>query len=205
MSGSIPINLVFEDDLSKAVLEQLLLKSSHSYEVGNCFHGRGYGYIKKNISGFNNASKGMPFLVLIDLDAEVCAPTKIRNWLSVPKHPNLLFRIAVREVESWLLADRVGFAKFLGIRKDLIPDNIEEIKDPKKFLIELAKRSRKRALREDLVPSPGSTAKQGPVYNDRLISFVTDSWDHSAATINSPSLERTIRTLESFTPIWDQR
>lgn len=139
MSASIPINLVFEDDLSKAVLEKLLLSSRHSYEIGNCFHGRGYGYIKKNISGFNNAAKGMPFLVLTDLDAEECAPTKIRNWLSVPKHSNLLFRIAVREVESWLLADRAGFAKFLGIKKDLIPAHIDEIKDPKKMFDRIGK------------------------------------------------------------------
>ncbi len=205
MGQSIPINLVFEDDLSKAVLEKLLHNSGHSYEVGCCFHGRGYGYIKRNISGFNNAAKGMPFLVLTDLDVEECAPTKIRNWLSVPKHHNLLFRIAVREVESWLLADRVGFAKFLGIARGLIPANVDAIEDPKQCLIKLAKRSRKRTLREDLVPVPGSTAKQGPVYNDSLIFFVNNSWDHSAAKSNSPSLERTIRSLENFIPIWDDR
>lgn len=77
--------------------------------------------MKKNIHGFNNAAKGMPFLVLADLDDDECAPAKIQAWLSVPRHHNLIFRIAIHEVESWILADRVGFSKFIGMRRDLIP------------------------------------------------------------------------------------
>jgi len=36
-------------------------------------------------------------------------------------HPNFLFRVAVREVEAWLLAHREGIARFLGISEHLVP------------------------------------------------------------------------------------
>jgi hypothetical protein len=200
MTSPTPINLAVEDDLSEAVLIKIL---PDRYVVGVCHKHGGFGYLKSNIDGFNNASKGMPFLVLTDLDMGECAPTLIKKWLSVPIHHNLLFRVAVREVESWVLADRDRFAKFLGIRKTLVPENVDAIDDPKKCLINLARKS-KRNLREDIVPTEGSTAKQGPDYNGRLASFVKEFWNPQEAMHNSPSLERTIRAVENFQPEWDR-
>jgi len=202
LSPAIPINIAFEDDLSGEVISKLILTSERPYQIGHYFSGRGFGYLKRNICGFNKAARGMPYLILTDLDNENCAPEKMRKWLPHPRHPNLLFRIAVKEIEAWLLADRAGVAKFLGISPSLVPFVVDDIEDPKRFLIDLAKRSKKRAIREDLVPRQGSTAKQGPAYNDRLISFVRDNWDQFAAKKNSPSLERTMRALENFSPIW---
>ena len=200
MTSPIPINLAVEDDLSEAVLRKIL---PDRYVVGDrCMRG-GFGYLKKNIRGFNNASKGMPFLVLTDLDMAECAPTLIKKWLSVPVHHNLLFRVAVREVESWVIADTDRFAKFLGIRRTLVPVNVDAIDDPKKCLINLARKS-KRNLREDIVPTKGSTAKQGPDYNGRLIYFVEEFWNPYEAMHNSLSLERTIRAVENFQPEWDR-
>jgi len=144
----------------------------------------------------------MPYLILTDLDYEECAPIMIKEWLPETRNPNLIFRIAVREVESWVLADRPGFAKFLGISQNKMPRKPDELLDPKAYLINLAKDSRKRALREDIVPKQGSTAKQGPAYNERLASFVQDAWNPSNARQFSPSLERTIRAIEVFAPVW---
>ena len=201
MSLLIPINLAVEDALSEAVLRKIL---QDRYDVGDCYKQGGFGYLKKTIHGFNNASKGMPYVVLTDLDMGECAPTLIEEWLQVPIHHNMLFRVAVREVESWVLADRDRFAKFLGIRKTLVPVNVDAIDDPKKCLINLARKSRKRNLREDIVPTEGSTAKQGPDYNGRLISFVKEFWNPYEAMHNSPSLERAIKAVETFQPEWDR-
>jgi len=107
----IPIHLVVEDDLSDAVLRKILRESSNNFTVGSSFGKCGYGYIKQKIHAFNNAAKGTPFLVLSDLEAE-CAPIQIKEWLPVPRHHNLLFRITVREIESWLLADRTALLHF---------------------------------------------------------------------------------------------
>jgi hypothetical protein len=199
----IPINLVFEDVLSEAVLKQMLKQSQRPFSVGHCLNQRGNDQIKQNISGFNNAAKGMPYLVLTDLDKADCPLVIISEWLTQPKHPNLLFRIAVKEVEAWLLAHREAFAKFLGISVDLIPGDADRIPDPKLLLINLARRSRKRKLREAIVPEPNSTAKIGKDYNGQLIQFVNKSWQVASAQTNSPSLERAMNALINFQPTWE--
>lgn len=203
----IPINLVYEDDLSREVLLRLIdspavRSSDRCFSVGTKRPGRGYGFLKKNIIGFNQASKGMPYLILTDLDDRECAPLLINEWLPQTRNPNLIFRIAVREVESWLLADDAGFARFLGIAKHKLPRNPDDLPDPKATLINLARTSRKRDIKADIVPKPGSTAKQGPAYNDCLISFVKDTWNPEKARRHSQSLEKALRALETFEPQW---
>ena len=111
----------------------------------------------------------------------------------------------VREVESWVLADRDRFARFIGIRKTLVPVNVDAIDDPKSCLINLARKSRKRNLREDIVSSEGSAAKQGPDYKGRLMSFVEGFWNPYDAMHNSPGLERMMKVVEDFQPVWDRR
>jgi hypothetical protein len=199
----IPINLVFEDVLSEAVLKQMLKQSQRPFSVGHCLNQRGYGKIKKIISGLNHAAKGMPYLVLTDLDNAECPLVIISEWLTQPKHPNLLFRIAVKEVEAWLLAHRSAFAEFLGISVDNIPRDADRIPDPRQCLINLTRRSKKRDLREAIVPPPNSTAKIGKDYNRPLIEFVNESWQVASAQTNSPSLERAMNALINFQPTWE--
>jgi len=74
MMQPIPIHIAVEDPLSEAVLRKILICSNRPYIVGSCFNRGGFGYLKKNIRGFNNAAKGTPFLVLTDLDRTECAP-----------------------------------------------------------------------------------------------------------------------------------
>jgi hypothetical protein len=200
----IPINLVFEDVLSEAVLKKMLKQSQRPFSVGHCLNQRGYGKIKKIISGLNHAAKGMPYLVLTDLDNAECPLVIISEWLTQPKYPNLLFRIAVKEVEAWLLAHRSAFADFLGISVDLIPGDADRIPDPKQLLINLAKKSKKRKLRDAIVPPPNSTAKIGKDYNGQLIQFVNKSWQVASAQTNSPSLERAMNALRKFQPTWEK-
>lgn len=202
MNNLIPIHIAVEDLLSEVVLRMMLQQSDQSYAIGTCFRQSGFGYLKKRITGFNNAAKGTPFLVLTDLDRAICAPILIKEWLSVPKHNNLLFRIAVRGIEAWILAHRTAFAGFLGVHEKLIPINLDELNDPKKFLIELTGKSRKRELRKAIIPSPGSTAKIGPDYNGKLISFVMNKWNVREAIKYSPSLTRAFNAIQTFQPIF---
>ena len=198
------INLVFEDMLSQTVLCKLLRCSVAASQVGDMHNAGGFGWIKKKIRGFNDAAKGMPYLVLTDLDTSAeCAPVLIRQWLNAPKHPNLLFRVAVREVEAWLLGCREPFARFLGVPENRIPAHVEEIPNPKEFVVNLARRSRKRDVRVDIVPEDGSTARVGPDYNGRLMLFVEASWDPAIAKVYSPSLRKTIEVLDAFEPVFE--
>jgi len=198
--SDICINLVFEDVLSGAVIGKILAASRQTYLVGFRYSSGGSGWIKKRIDGFNHAAKGMPYFVLTDLDTSECAPVLVRQWLSAPRHPNLLLRVAVREVEAWLLACRESFAAFLSVPESRIPADVEGIPNPKELVVNLARRSRKRDIREDIAPQEGSTAKVGPDYSGRLTSYVERHWDPMIAKEHSPSLRKAIDVIDTFEP-----
>ena len=200
MMTSVWINLAVEDELSEAVLRRILLDSSRNFHVNTCYGKKGKDYLKKYISAFYNASKGFPYIVFVDLDRWDCPPLLKLDWFKKPLHSNLLFRIAVHEVEAWLLADREGFSKYFKISQSLMPHKVEEIVDPKEKLIELVRKSKIRLLREAIVPPHESTRKQGPDYNGALIGFVKDHWNIKRAIHNSVSLKGTVSAVMQFRP-----
>jgi hypothetical protein len=197
----IPVNIATEDELSELTLLRLLT-SINRFAVGRAYRRGGFGYLRRTVEGWNAAARGIPFIVLTDLDAGTCAPRMIAEWLSAPKHPNLIFRVAVREVEAWLLADSHGLSEFFGIKKAVIPSQPEVLPNPKAALVDLARRSRYRKIRNGIVPRTGSTAQQGPDYNGCLAVFVKEQWNINAARANSPSLASAIDSLVYFTPTW---
>lgn len=197
----ISLNLVFEDQISEFVMIKLTEKAEKFF-VSNSYSEGGFGYIKKNIRGFNEASKGSPFFVLTDLDAGDCAPALIDDWLKEPPHPNLIFRVAVREVEAWLLADIEGFSKYTGISKANFHDKPEDLPDPKAALLQLIKKCRKRDIREDILPKD-EFAKVGPNYNDRLGEFVIKYWNINRAVKRSDSLKRAMQHLAKFNIVYN--
>lgn len=197
----IPIDLATEDELSEVTLLRIVAEVNR-YAIGTAYRRGGFGYLQRTIGGWNSAARGKPFIVLTDLDAHECPLRLISNWLHVERHPNLLFRIAVREVESWLLADCENLSEFLGVSSTLIPLVPDNLPDPKAVLVNLARRSRSKEVRDRLVPRAGSTAKQGPDYNGCLGPFVRSRWNVGAAQARSPSLARTVARLSSFDPTW---
>jgi hypothetical protein len=183
--------------------------------VGAVYRKGGFVYLKQKIMAFNRAARITPYLVVTDLDKAECPPNLIENWFACQlaqyqshKHANLLFCVAVREVESWILADGSGFAQFLGISIDLMPPQPDQIADPKRLLIKLAQRCRHRQTRQDIVPETGSILPIGPGYTERLASFVHGHWSVETACRFSPSLNRAFTALKRFRnlpPPKDQR
>ena len=198
MKAPIPIYLAVEDELSEWVARRALSTRPPSYAVGAVFGQGGCGYLKKRASAFNNAAKGCPFLLLTDLDQYSCPPQLIEEWLRRPQHPHLLLRVAVREVEAWLLGDPAGFGAFLGIRKALGFDDPEKLTDPKQELLKLALASPRRTLREALAWKDDSSGRvfQGPDYNATLARFVAKQWDIEVARKHCRSLSRLFLALE---------
>jgi hypothetical protein len=159
--------------------------------------GHGYGNIKRNINNYNKAAKHIPFFVLTDLDQNECAPSLINEWIDGTQSSKLLFRIAVREVESWLLADRSGISKLFDIDKALVPLSPDGLSDPKAKLISLAKKSNNRKLRLEIMPADQFTSI-GPGYNVVLCNFVNTSWNLQEARSNSPSLDKAMKALDKW-------
>ena len=160
-------------------------------------------YLRSRANNWNAAAAaGTPILLLTDLDQHPCPSGLIDDWLDFDRHPNLIFRVAVREVESWVLADREGFSGFFNISVANVPLQPDQIPDPKQVLVNLARSSRIRVLRDAVVPRRGSTAIQGPDYNACLGEFVRNHWNRNAAAESSPSLNRAWERLMSFEPDW---
>ena len=195
------INLVFEDRLSETVLRKLLSCSVVPYRVGRVHNAGGCAWIERRIRDLNHAAKGTPYFVLTDLDTWECAPVLIGQWLGPCRHPNLLFRVAVREVEAWVLGCRESFAAFLGVPVTRIPIHVDEIPNPKEFIVNLARRSKRQDVRRDLVPERGSVAKVGRGYNERLMDYVERHWEPAVARERSPSLRKAMKALDVFEPV----
>ncbi len=113
----------------------------------------------------------------------------------------MCFRVAVHAVEAWLLADTERMAAFLGIPTERMPLNPDTVLDPKASLIDLARQSRRKVIRGDIVPREGSGSRVGPGYAGRLIEFVTAterSWRPDVAAERSDSLRRCMESLQTL-------
>lgn len=198
MPRILEVVLVVEDTLSLVVMAKLLAHTGRGYAVTRQLVERGFGNIRRSVVKYRNASHALPHVVLTDLDQAACPPFLREQW-GVATLPNsMLFRVAVREVEAWLLADRAGFSDFAGIPRNKVSQTPESLLDPKQTLLNLVRRSRNRRLATELVPSQGSSMSIGPLYNERLGTFVRESWDIGAAMELAPSLKRTVDRLHTF-------
>lgn len=196
-----------EDALSCAVMRRLVQHHNENAESsarirfnpGFPENKRGCGNLKKIIPQICEMAKvGIHTFVLTDLDAVECAPKLIREWFNLnddkPQIPkNVFFRIAEREVETWLLADRDGIASYLEIAPKNFSENPDTLSDPKQHILNIIRsKGRKRYHREML---PGKTSAVGPEYNSRLCEFVEDYWSLQQARKSSESLRRAIESL----------
>ncbi len=108
----------------------------------------------------------------------------------------MALRIAVRAIEAWLLADTEGIADFIGVSRRRVPHDPEALDDPKRSLVELARSSRRREIREDFVPRDGSGRRVGPAYTARMIEFASIRWRLNEAAQRSPSLRRSLEAVQ---------
>ncbi len=203
------VNIAAEDNLSEAVIRSLLSNAPQQLKVANSYPLKkgwqddvgksGYGYIKKSLVAFNAAAAYTPFVVLIDGDDRPCPPQTIADWLEgKPQHADLVCRVAIREAEAWLLADRSGLSDYLSVPEKWIPLDTARIKDPKRYIVRMAARSSRKEVRADLAPPKGSKGKTGPYYTQSLSSFAKDLWQISEASKHSESLRRAKAAIDGL-------
>lgn len=198
MKQGIGVMLVVEDALSEAVMRRVLRCSPRPFSVERVQVTGGVGAIRQRVPVFLNACRVVPHVVLADLDAGECAARLLSDWKLSRLPAELLIRIAVRAVEAWLLADAHGLADFLQVPSTKIPDQPEVLADPKQTLINIARRSRSRRLAAEIVPPPGSRARTGPLYNQKLGYFASERWNVGWAAQQASSLARALAALERF-------
>ena len=188
--------------MEEAVAEQLLPFCGH--RLGVVYGKRGYAYVQEMAAKFYHlATKYSGVLVLTDFrDAKTnCVADALQEyiWHRLPEPPRtFLCRFAVNELESWLLADYEGLAKFLSVATSRLPPQPEKEEFPKRTLVNLARTSQKRRIREGIAPPSGHRAAVGPDYMPLMREFIADFWDIAAAMRRAPSLGRCVRRLREL-------
>lgn len=195
---AIPVYVVGEDGICCALAKSLLSQTG----------GLGVAAYEKNASGFGEFVKVIPkmnqvahtataVLMLADGDQHACIVQQIKNWM--PAHPakGFMLRLAVREAESWILADSKGFGKFAEISPAIIPTQPDLLPNPKEALLALIGKSKRRILREEMLPRKRSSAPVGLGYVLHLTDFLENYWCIKRASEASPSLARSVTTVTS--------
>ena len=106
-----PVPCLVEGTLDETVVRKMLVVSS--LEAASIYLASLPAFRTK-LKAFNQAARHKSWFALCDLDDGDCAPGRARDFLPDPAR-GMCFRVAVRAVETWLLADRASIARFLCI------------------------------------------------------------------------------------------
>ena len=186
-----------EDALSEALAERIVEYVNQGLCVAVRLGRKGNSYLKQRMMELIRVAHSIPVLLMTDLDRIACAPTLISDWRGSQQLPdNMLFRVAVREVEAWLLADREGFSNFSGVPVEKIPRYPESLEDPKQTLLGLVRRYGEKSIKIEILPARSSCARIGFGYNPILCQFVREVWSPVTAAKYADSLARTCNLSE---------
>lgn len=196
------VHMLLEGRHEEPVARKLIRHCGHS--PGTVYGGKGCAYIRAHAGKYLYlASPDNAVLVLTDfMDSGCpCPPEAYRRYISgryasVP--PTFLCRFAVKELESWLMADSEGLAAYFRIAAARIPARPETVDDPKRTLVNLARLSRLSRLRYGMVPPSRHGGVVGPGYTEIVSEFITEKWSPERAAKNAPSLARCIKRLREL-------
>jgi hypothetical protein len=189
------VYLAAEDEVTLA-LGRRILGECPPLSIYREYNAGGFGRLRKRVVNFQRmAQLGFPTLLLTDLDRAACPAQLIGQWFSAAPATGFLFRVCVRNGESWVMADREAFAAFMHIAVAQVPREPEKSSDPKGELVRLAQRAPRR-IREALTPIKSATI--GPGHNSLLSGFVRDSWSPKRAAQNSASLTRCLARVRAL-------
>jgi hypothetical protein len=123
------------EEVLRVCVPNMRLLAKVGYTGGVTFRiTRGNSTIRRNLEKYKGASRVIPHIVLTDLDRYTCPPALFDDWRVGVLPKSMLLRIAVREAEAWLLADRKGIADFLHAALENVPSAPELVKDPKEVV-----------------------------------------------------------------------
>ena len=185
----IPIALATEDELSQAIALRLISELKRPHRVIHKLGLKGNGYLRIKMDSWCQMAEHQVMMVLTDLDRANCIVDFREQWLADrPLPASLVFRIAVREVESWVLADHQAMRELVG-KNGVLPPQPDVLPDPKQALLGLGKTAPKR-VRDDLIKTIDGQLRQGVGYNARLTHWINTAWSPERAAERSPSLAR---------------
>lgn len=192
------IRVVGEDALCCALGEQLVATALPGWVLGGAsINTQGVSKLVAALPRYiQQAAHVQAMLCIADTDGR-CAVQLVQQWLPHGRPRGLLLRLAVTEAESWVLADREAAAEFFKVALKHVPLQPEAAHDAKRTVLQLARRSKVRLLRDEMV-SPTDATKPGTGYNTHLRNMVKSAWRATRAAENSDSLTRALSRLAAL-------
>lgn len=189
------ISIASEDIISEVVLSKIVSKIC-SREIVHRLGRTGCGDLIKNISKYNQLAALHPVILMLDLDTRNCADEYVSSICSkLKKEPGFHIVVPVTEIESWLLSDKETLSVCLGINEKIMPSEPDKLINPKQTIINLARKSKLRKIKNELPPSAGEKCSIGVSYNTLLCDYVNNFWRVDVAKEYSPSLKKTVDML----------
>ena len=192
------VYLAVEGDSDVPVAERMI--RSVGLEPYRAVVARGKSQLDPRIPDLNRSGTRLNWLILRDLDHDApCASALIEHLVPHARlSPRVSLRIPVRAMESWILADADGFARAFSVKRARLPESPDDLDDPKLYLVNVCRDSRRPAIQKGMVPRTGSGRPVGPEYAVRISAFARQTWDPGQAAQRSPSLSRTLSTLRGL-------
>lgn len=207
---TISVYMSAEDNVTEAIIEKLLSFCSPRFNILKKIPARG-GEIKKNICSLNKLAESKPVILLTDLDANDCPPLLKQKLLKgEPQSPNFIINIANDEAEAWLMADRKGFASYIGVEQSDVPPSYLQKFGGMRSIVELAvscksswylthdliAKSKKEEIKQQIMAQ--GLATKGKEYNSAIVPFIKNYWNIEEAMKNSDSLQRMVCRLKAL-------
>jgi hypothetical protein len=195
----IPVTLAVEDPLSRDVALQVIAYAAPDVIVESPILGGGFGRLRNNCRAFNEMAAIIPVILFTDLDNGSCPRSLVTSWMKkIPQSHDFVFRVVVREIESWLMADRHAFAEFVHCPISKVPLRPEVCPDPKRELLQIVDRYAPKSIRDGLVRTVKNDRLPGFEFNERFGRFALTRWDPAVAATHANSLGRAIRRIREL-------
>ena len=195
-----------EDDVTKyiarklayAVSNEMKLKDAIIEDVG--IRERGAA-VKNKLQQIIRLGKKTPVVFVFDSDGDcvvdILKQTCPEGWTD----SFCALNIAIDEGESWLLADKKGFADYFGVAGEDIPifQKAGEVTYPCKTSLYIMKniipKSRKKEIRENMCCT--ERGKKPATYNVFWKDYIDNVWNMNEAEKMSDSLSRSINRVKN--------
>ena len=197
MSALMPRALVYvEGKTDIPVVHAVMRAAGWEREEFTVFALRGSAKLEARLR--EQASLPSPILRVFMRDADGQCPVDIRKRL-LPKGSadTVVLRVCDDEIESWLLADDVGFSRFFNMPLSKVesPNGVDAKERMLGCVSRYGKRNIKEFVRQESKIRGGRAYIFGARYETILTQFITDEWNIDRAAQRSDSLKRALQRL----------
>lgn len=197
MSASLQKAIVYvEGSTDLPVVSAVMRASGWGDEEFRVFSMKGSKPLEARLREQAHRPSCVPRVFLRDADGR-CPVDIRRRLLPEGSADTVILRVCDSEIESWVLADNEGFARFFNIplAKVELPEGPDAKERMLRCVDRLAKRHKEDFVRKNNKGGNRPTYSFGSRYGIILGQFVNDEWDAHRGAERSDSLARALRRL----------